>query len=143
MRRGPENAVGAGLARCGNCAKVWPVERLRPAVDLLRRLEPGDVFPSGECPECGALAIPYQQTLWSGPKLVRERARFGYNFTPGVPSPNWDAPLPRYPWSYTSRVYSPRRYELVLATLAAWWSLPGMLQASVLPDPADLILPPD
>jgi hypothetical protein len=125
MKRRSENALGAGLARCGNCAKVWPVERLRPVVDLLRRLEPGDVFPSGECPECGALAIPYQQALWAGPKLVREpdglAALRSY----------WWGREPVQDWTYTSFVVDPASYARVLDRLGQWWTHPASFWAAL------------
>jgi hypothetical protein len=44
--------------QCGDCGKVWKLEDLNEASDLLERLEPGDIFPSGECPQCGALCVP-------------------------------------------------------------------------------------
>jgi hypothetical protein len=45
-------------ARCDDCGRVWPVEGLKEPARLSERLDPGGIVPSGECPECGALAYP-------------------------------------------------------------------------------------
>lgn len=56
----------SNLSKCGNCDKVWTANVLRykfPAIkDLSQRVEPGGVVPAGECPECGALTYPYEET---------------------------------------------------------------------------------
>ncbi len=43
------------MAECQNCARVFFVTELKPAKDLLQRVEPGEPMPAGDCPECGAL----------------------------------------------------------------------------------------
>jgi len=41
---------------CQNCGSAFPAERELPAVQALgQRVSPGELMPSGECPECGAL----------------------------------------------------------------------------------------
>src|SRR5215475_4876883 len=45
-----------GWSKCNNCE--WegiPETGLSEVPDLLERIEPGEIVPSGECPECGAL----------------------------------------------------------------------------------------
>ena len=43
-------------ARCDSCGLECPQHRLAKPKDLALRLDPNDVVPAGECPECGALA---------------------------------------------------------------------------------------
>jgi len=43
---------------CNNCGAVHETEDLAPIKDLSLRLEPGDVVPTGECPDCGAMCHP-------------------------------------------------------------------------------------
>ena len=50
--------------QCGDCEKVWEDAELAEIHNLTQRMEPGDTYPSGECPDCGALCTPYE-----GPKL--------------------------------------------------------------------------
>jgi len=45
-------------SECQNCGQVWPDDELEPAKDLRQRVAPGEPFPSGECPACGALCHP-------------------------------------------------------------------------------------
>lgn len=45
-------------ARCDNCGHLCLEDELEPIADLLQRIEPGGTVPSGECPQCGALAYP-------------------------------------------------------------------------------------
>lgn len=40
---------------CGNCGEQWRLNQLVEIKDLLRRLEPGDTVPHGQCPACEAL----------------------------------------------------------------------------------------
>lgn len=42
--------------RCDNCGWVGMGEHLGPVHDIHERVEPGEICPAGECPECGALA---------------------------------------------------------------------------------------
>lgn len=44
--------------RCDNCNLEYTGERMQPIENLLQRIEPGGVVPSGECPDCGALCYP-------------------------------------------------------------------------------------
>ena len=49
-------------SRCDNCG--WegePLFGLEEIVDLVERIDPGGVVPSGECPECDALCYPEQK----------------------------------------------------------------------------------
>jgi len=49
--------------RCGNCGWTGPESALRCGFteieDFWSRVEPGEVVPVGECPECGGLAVPF------------------------------------------------------------------------------------
>ena len=44
-------------ATCQDCGKRHAVSALREPKHLHERLEPGDTYPAGECPACGALAL--------------------------------------------------------------------------------------
>lgn len=44
---------------CENCN--WTGEDVLDIDDVLERLSPGDIFPSGQCPQCGALCHPEDQ----------------------------------------------------------------------------------
>ena len=44
-------------ATCQNCGWTGPADRCGPLVDLWERVQPGDVMPAGECPECRAAAM--------------------------------------------------------------------------------------
>jgi hypothetical protein len=44
---------------CQNCGKKWTEEQLEEITHgFWERVSPGEVCPSGECPECGALCTP-------------------------------------------------------------------------------------
>jgi hypothetical protein len=46
--------------RCDACGHVLRAAQLKPIMRLLNlRVEPGGIVPSGECPDCSALAYPY------------------------------------------------------------------------------------
>lgn len=45
-------------AKCGNCNNVYDPSDLREIRHLWERVEPGDQFPAGQCPGCGALCFP-------------------------------------------------------------------------------------
>lgn len=51
--------------RCGNCGWTGPESGLRCGLteieDFWSRVSPGDVVPDGECPECGGLAVPFDE----------------------------------------------------------------------------------
>lgn len=51
-----------GAHRCDNCRKIWTAEALKDFCDLMERINPGGIVPSGECPECSALCYPYEPT---------------------------------------------------------------------------------
>lgn len=48
-------------SKCGNCGKVWDDSQLAEIRHLWERVSPGEPFPSGECPECGALCQPVSE----------------------------------------------------------------------------------
>lgn len=43
---------------CQNCSSQFKDDDLLPVKNILDRLQPGDIFPSGECPKCGCFCIP-------------------------------------------------------------------------------------
>jgi hypothetical protein len=43
---------------CQDCGRQYPDLDLLPVHDIWSRIAPGDIFPSGECPHCGALCLP-------------------------------------------------------------------------------------
>ena len=42
------------IAICNDCGAVLLESELKPLHDLCKRLLPGDIFPVGDCPHCGA-----------------------------------------------------------------------------------------
>ena len=43
---------------CQNCDARWTENDLLPICDLEDRVFPGEIMPSGECPDCGAVCHP-------------------------------------------------------------------------------------
>jgi hypothetical protein len=43
---------------CDNCGMSWSKNQLKDIRDYNVRVSPGEIVPSGECPECGALCHP-------------------------------------------------------------------------------------
>lgn len=64
-------------ARCDNCGTVWDADDLKPVRDIWSRVEPGDTFPAGECPEenCRALCFPIHNGDPSKPRNEQRRAK--------------------------------------------------------------------
>lgn len=47
------------LHSCADCAKLWHTDQLEEITHgIWERCQPGEIMPSGECPECGALCHP-------------------------------------------------------------------------------------
>ncbi len=42
-------------SKCQDCGKVSTEQELQPISDIFGRVDPGELMPSGECPDCGAL----------------------------------------------------------------------------------------
>lgn len=41
---------------CSNCEKKWKgIQHLDPIEDLRQRIDPGEPYPAGQCPDCGCL----------------------------------------------------------------------------------------
>lgn len=52
------------MNKCDNCECTGEPEiELADIPDLFQRIEPGGVVPSGECPECGALCYPVEESV--------------------------------------------------------------------------------
>lgn len=47
-----------GMHKCGNCDARVKAKDLLDIEDIGQRLTAGDMVPSGECPDCGALCYP-------------------------------------------------------------------------------------
>lgn len=56
--------------RCDNCDWQGTTEELNDIEDISMRITPGGVVPSGECPECGALAYEIKKCK---PKTKQEK----------------------------------------------------------------------
>jgi hypothetical protein len=50
------------MNKCGNCDSEWTDEQLNVVKNLFLRVLPGEPMPSGECPECGALCHPIEES---------------------------------------------------------------------------------
>jgi len=55
------------MHECANCGKQWPLEKLKEIKHLTERVAPGEIMPSGECPECGAVCHPVEREERSVP----------------------------------------------------------------------------
>ena len=44
-------------AECQDCDWTGPAQLCAPLSNALQRIQPGDVMPAGECPECSAAAM--------------------------------------------------------------------------------------
>jgi hypothetical protein len=56
---------GDEVNKCDNCSKEWGElkDGLQNIPDLLNRIEPGGIVPSGVCPDCGALCYPVKEPV--------------------------------------------------------------------------------
>ena len=43
---------------CANCGAVWTAAQLAPYHDFWSRVQPGEIIPQGDCPDCGAFCYP-------------------------------------------------------------------------------------
>ena len=55
---------------CPNCDWKGATSKLDDAQDLLQRLEPGDIVPDGQCPDCGALVCESNPLVAAAPDLL-------------------------------------------------------------------------
>ena len=60
---GVEALLGPPSEVCQGCEKAWAVEQLLPINDLHDRVAAGEIFPSGECPDCGSVCHPESSTV--------------------------------------------------------------------------------
>ena len=62
------------LYRCNNCAfQTDEHEAFSDVENLRERLEPGDIMPSGQCPECGCFVHEYTaefMVMMAAPRLL-------------------------------------------------------------------------
>lgn len=47
---------------CQDCGREWEEDDLYPVEDISERVAPGEPMPSGECPWCGAVCHPVEDT---------------------------------------------------------------------------------
>jgi len=47
-----------GVHRCAGCGTLWATDELERIDDLQDRVDPGEIMPSGRCPDCGAPCHP-------------------------------------------------------------------------------------
>ena len=61
--------------QCNNCGQYFDEDQLDPIRDLLQRVSPGELMPSGECPnhDCGALCHPESIELKDALTILFER----------------------------------------------------------------------
>jgi len=52
----------SGCHKCQNCDGIYTADELKDIKDLEQRISPGEIVPSGECPDCGALCHPITTT---------------------------------------------------------------------------------
>jgi hypothetical protein len=60
---------------CQNCDKRWQENSLALIHDIFQRCNPGEPFPSGECPDCGALCQEERPPLIE-PPTDHDREKF-------------------------------------------------------------------
>ena len=68
-----EETDGLNLANnvCQNCCQTWRDDQLAEITHgIWERVSPGELMPSGECPECGALCHPIKNALTEQPEPV-------------------------------------------------------------------------
>lgn len=61
---------------CQNCDWRGDASELREIHDLSQRVSPGELMPSGECPECGALCQPLGDPWATIHGFLEERSDF-------------------------------------------------------------------
>lgn len=69
-------------SRCQNCEWEGDDDDTLPVKHLLQRVSPGESFPTGECPECGALCEPADEREPTDDELYN-----GYGVEGGIPYP--------------------------------------------------------
>lgn len=112
--------TAAGSNKCDNCDWVGPTTDLNEIQDYFQRVDEGGEVPSGECPECGALAYPVSKSSkvagseskcdtcgWSGSDAEVHPIEDVWNYLePGDPAPSGGCPQCgsfAYPTSNSSR----------------------------------------
>ena len=48
---------------CQNCGSLWATAQLQAIRHYWMRVEEGEPEPSGECPDCGALCHPVEESV--------------------------------------------------------------------------------
>lgn len=88
--------------QCQNCEKNWTEDELKEIKHLEQRVLPGEIMPSGECPECGAVCHPLTEencgnshgylcpTCKSGTSLAIEVLRWASLLPQGTEDQNGD-----------------------------------------------------
>ena len=55
-----QGSVEHNMHECQNCSGLWHTDELHALVDIFERVAPGEIMPSGECPDCGAVCHPLE-----------------------------------------------------------------------------------
>lgn len=72
MRKMAEADATKRILACGNCSfQTTDEDELLPVDDIWERVSPGEVFPHGECPDCGALVHAVEQPAPIDEELIR------------------------------------------------------------------------
>lgn len=73
------------LHQCNNCGQYFDEHELHPIRDLMQRVSPGEMMPSGECPnhDCGALCHPESIGIKEALTILFERLN-GEHHTPST-----------------------------------------------------------
>ncbi len=87
--------------QCDNCGQYFDEDQLDPIRDLMQRVSPGELMPSGECPnpDCGALCHPESIGLEKTLTILFERLDEGHQqptelfLTPSTPDTHTTARL--------------------------------------------------
>jgi len=66
---------------CNNCQKKWDSKDLAMIDNIWERCDPGDEFPAGQCPDCGALCFiekptEYAHMFWTADDVKTLRPKW-------------------------------------------------------------------
>ena len=58
MKPNADTNLESPLCECANCGLRTKADDLDPTHDIWSRIQPGEILPHGDCPECGAFCYP-------------------------------------------------------------------------------------
>lgn len=113
-------------AKCENCGKAWKPEELAEITHgIFERVQPGDLMPAGECPDCGALCHAIIQVERKTKSfIIVEGDEVTSFFVDGGPlvEPKERSKIEVEP-ALTSAVRAVRRYRENLIRQAGWFRI--------------------